>query len=107
MWYHSSDDLVEDTARGTEVEGTASSGIVSGDLAEVGMILDWRIIRSVGDWNPSWCRHTFCSEEFARDIERLTSDDHYLLTVQELLRDDAGKTTEQVTLAVNHNLGHC
>jgi hypothetical protein len=40
--YHSSDGLVENTAWGTEVEGTASSRIVSGHFAEVGMVLDCR-----------------------------------------------------------------
>lgn len=42
MRNHSTDGLVEDTGRGTEVEGTASGGVVSGYLAEVGMVLDWR-----------------------------------------------------------------
>jgi hypothetical protein len=48
--------------------------------------------------------HTFGSEELARDIERLTSDDNNLLAVQELFCDDAGEATKQVTLAVNDNL---
>lgn len=39
MWHHPSDSLVEDTGGSSEVEGTAASGIVSGDLAEVGMVL--------------------------------------------------------------------
>lgn len=40
MWDHASDDLVEDAGWGAEVEGTTSSGVVTGDLAEVGMVLD-------------------------------------------------------------------
>jgi hypothetical protein len=42
MWDHASDGLVEDTGRCAEVERTASSGVVSGHLSKVCMVLDWR-----------------------------------------------------------------
>jgi len=48
--------------------------------------------------------HTLSSEELAGDVEGFTSDDDNLLTVEKLLCDSAGQTTEQVTLAVNDNL---
>ena len=37
---HAADGLVEDTGRCAEVEGTASCRVVSGHLAEIGMVLD-------------------------------------------------------------------
>ena len=39
---HATDGLVEDTAGCAEMEGTASGGVVSSDLSEVGMVLDCR-----------------------------------------------------------------
>jgi hypothetical protein len=50
------------------------------------------------------CEHTFSTEEFARDVEGLSSDDDDLLAVQKLLCNCAGETTEQVSLAVDDNL---
>ena len=47
------------------------------------MSLDRYLDRRTGE-------HTLGSEELARDIERFTSDDHHFLTVEKLLRDDAG-----------------
>ena len=43
MWYHASDGLVEDAGWCAKVEGTTSSGVVSGHLSKVGMVLDYRI----------------------------------------------------------------
>lgn len=47
---------------------------------------------------------TLSAEELARDVEGLAADNNHLLAVEELLGDDTGKTTQQVTLAVNDNL---
>jgi len=49
---------------------------------------------------------TFRAEELAGDVEGLAAHDNNLLTVQKLLRDRAGKTAEQVALAVD-DLCHC
>jgi hypothetical protein len=40
VWDHASDGLVEDTGGSTEVEGTTAGRVVTGNLAEVGMVLD-------------------------------------------------------------------
>ena len=48
--------------------------------------------------------HTLSTEEFARDVEGFASYNDDLLAFEELLRDCAGKTTEQVSLAVNNDL---
>ena len=40
MWDHAADGLVEDAGWCAEVEGTTSCWVVSGHLAEVGMVLD-------------------------------------------------------------------
>lgn len=42
--HHAADGLVEDAAGGTEVEGTTTGGVVSSDLAKVGMVLDWKTL---------------------------------------------------------------
>lgn len=49
-------------------------------------------------------KRTLRPEELARDVEGLASDNDNLLTVQKLLRDGAGETAEQVSLAINDNL---
>ena len=56
--HHAADGLVEDAAGGTEVEWTTASGVVSGDLAKVGMVLD------CGNYQyalqcSSWARSTY------------------------------------------------
>jgi hypothetical protein len=43
VWYHASDGFVEDAGWCAKVEGTTSSGVVSGHLSKVGMVLDCRI----------------------------------------------------------------
>jgi hypothetical protein len=50
----------------------------------------------------SW--HTLSAEELARDVEGLGADNNDLLTVKELLGHNAGKTTKEVTLAVDDDL---
>jgi hypothetical protein len=49
-------------------------------------------------------RRTFCTEEFAGDVESLTSHHHDLLTVKQLLGDDTGQATQKVSLAVDNDL---
>ncbi len=44
VWDHASDGLVEDASWGTEMERTASGGVVSGYLSEVCMVLDCKIV---------------------------------------------------------------
>lgn len=111
MWDHASDGLVEDATGCTEMEGTTSSGIVTSDLSEVGMVLDCEgtvlVLRL--DFTPreylGLCdRRTFSTEEFARDVEGFGPNDNNLLTIEKLLCDGTGETTEQVSLAVNDNL---
>lgn len=45
--HHATDGLVEDAGRGAEVEGTTSCRVVTGDLAQVGVVLDCISIMSV------------------------------------------------------------
>lgn len=49
-------------------------------------------------------RRTLGAEELARDVEGLAADNNDLLAVEELLGDNAGKTAQQVALAVDDNL---
>jgi hypothetical protein len=44
------------------------------------------------------------AEELAGDVEGLTSHDDDLLTVEQLLGDSAGQTTEEVSFAVDDDL---
>lgn len=48
--------------------------------------------------------HTLRAEELSRDVESLAADDNDLLAAQQLLGNNAGKTTEKVALAVNDDL---
>ena len=57
---------------------------------------------SSGLWED--VRRTFRAEELAGDVEGLGADDNDLLTAEQLLRDDAGESTEEVTLAVDDDL---
>lgn len=117
MWDHASDGLVEDSGWGSEMEWTASGWVVSGDLSEVGVVLhyvaDLSAFVLVSVSRSCSCSRfvdgrvdgrTLGSEEFAGNIEGFASHDDKLLTVEQLLCDSAGQTTEQVTLAVNDNL---
>jgi hypothetical protein len=47
--------------------------------------------------------HTLVTEEFTGNVQGFTSNNNDLLTVEGLLGDDRGKSTQQVTLTVNHN----
>ena len=47
---------------------------------------------------------TLRAEEFARDVEGLAADNDDLLAVEELLGDNAGKTAEEMALAVDDDL---
>ena len=47
---------------------------------------------------------TLRAEEFSGDVDGLAADDDDLLSVEELLGDDAGETTEEMALAVNDDL---
>jgi hypothetical protein len=47
---------------------------------------------------------TLCAEEFSRDVKGFASDDNDLLSIEELLGDNAGETTEKVSLAVDNHL---
>lgn len=108
MWDHAADGLVENAAGCSEMEGTTSCGIVSGDLAEVGMVLHCCLmvspLVSCPDHGRSHCRHTFGTEELPRDVEGFGSHNHDLLAIEKLLCDCAGKTTKQMPFAINHNL---
>ena len=44
---------------------------------------------------------TLCAEELARDVEGLAADHNNLLAVEQLFRNSAGQTAEQMALAVN------
>lgn len=83
---HATDGLVEDTRRGAEVEGTTASRVVTGHLAQVGVVLE------------------LGTEELARDVEGLGADNDDLLAVEKLLGDDGGKTTKEMALAVDDDL---
>lgn len=49
-------------------------------------------------------RRTLRAEELARDVESLAPDHDNLLAVQKLLGDRAGQATEEMSLAINHDL---
>jgi hypothetical protein len=40
-------------------------------------------------------------EETARNVDLLTTNNHNFLTGENLLRDDGGQSTKEVTLAIN------
>ena len=85
MWGHTTGDLPEDARWGLPVGGSSTwVGIAS--LVHLFLPLQ------------------FASEQRSRLENGLTSDDADFLTVQELLSDDAGKTSQQVISTVNDNL---
>jgi hypothetical protein len=47
------------------------------------------------------CGRTLRAEELSRDVEGLAAHDDDLLAVEQLLRDRAGQTAEQMALSVN------
>lgn len=119
---HATDSLVEDAGRSAEVEGTTTGRVVSGHLAEVGVVLHCAVVsvcsgssvsialRCIDSAKPPRghsrgdCERTLRAEELARDVEGLAADDNDLLTAEELLSDDAGQAAEQVALAIDNDL---
>jgi len=83
---HATDGLVEDSGRSAEVEGTTTGGVVSGDLSEVGVVLE------------------LGAEELSRDVEGLTADDNDLLTAKELLGDNRGESAKEMALAITQQI---
>ena len=80
---HATDSLVEDSGGSAEVEGTTAGGVVTGDLSEVGVVLELR------------------TEELARDVKSLTADNNNLLAAQELLGDNGGESAKEMALAID------
>lgn len=81
--HHTTDGLVEDSGGSAEVEGTTAGGVVTGDLSEMGVVLELR------------------TEELSRDVEGLTADDNDLLTAKELLGDNRGESAKEMALAID------
>jgi hypothetical protein len=54
VWDHASDGLVENTGRSAEMEGATTGRVVSGDLAEVGMVLHCSSALVVLVWRVGW-----------------------------------------------------
>lgn len=48
---------------------------------------------------------TFCTEELPRDVKCFASNDYDFLTVEQLLSHNAGQATEEMSLAIDHDLG--
>jgi len=48
--------------------------------------------------------HTLGAKELSRNIDSFTTNDDNLLSTEKLLGDDAGKTSEQMTFAINDDL---
>jgi len=85
VWGHASHDLPED----------------AGWLAEVVVVLSWvRVASLVQVLSPL----ELVSEQRSRDVDLFASDDHNLLTVQDVLSDNRGKSAEQVAFSVYDNL---
>jgi len=79
---HTSDSFVEDAGWSAEMEGTMCF-VVAGRFAEICMVLE------------------LCSEEFSRNVQVLTSDNHDLLSVEQLLGNYRCQTTEEMAFAVD------
>lgn len=47
---------------------------------------------------------TLRTEELSRDVQRLAADDDDLLAAEQLLGNNAGKTAQEVALAINDDL---
>jgi hypothetical protein len=146
---HAADGLVEDTRGGAEVEGTCqqgqtccstarercrvssegggvlttAGGVVSGHLAEVGVVLDCIHIVSIRPHVSSsscvgvgWISilafrsrvsgglRTLSTEELSGDVQGLGADDDDLLAAEQLLSDNAGQTAQKVALAIDDDL---
>lgn len=57
-----------------------------------------------GNNRGSWDRHTLRAEELARDVEGLAANDNDLLTVKELLGDNAREAAKKMALAIDDDL---
>lgn len=47
---------------------------------------------------------TFCTEEFARDVESFASDDDDFLAIKQLLGHGTGQATQEMSLAIDDDL---
>lgn len=60
---------------------------------------------SVYVFGSGWVgRRTLSAEELARDVELLAADNNNLLTVQKLLGDSGGQSSEKMSFSINHDL---
>ena len=103
---------------------TSTGWVVSGHLAEVGVVLYYnRSQVSIGS-TSSLCapsvfsssqstaihiqgvRRTLRTEELSRDVQGFTSHNDNLLAVEQLLSHGTGQTTKEVTLAIDGDLLH-
>jgi len=83
---HAADGAPEHLGWGAEMPGTTPGGIVASLFAEEGLVLQLR------------------PEELAGDVELLAAHYNDLLAVEQLFGYGAGKTTEEVALAVDDDL---
>lgn len=81
---HTSNSLVEDSGRGTEVEGTTSWVNVA-TFAQVGQKLD------------------FVSVEVAREVQLLAAHHDHLAALQQVLGDNGGQTAKQMAASIDNN----
>ena len=60
---------------------------------------------SVCVFGSGWVgRRTLSAEELARDVELLAADNNNLLTVQKLLGDSGGQSSEKMSFSIDHDL---
>ena len=102
-------------------ERTSSTGIVSSDLAKIGMVLHYSVtLPSASGFHQDtrdrkvssvrcccWfarTRPTLRPEELARDVESFAAHYHDLLTIKQLLSHGAGQATEEVSFAIDNDL---
>ena len=50
---------------------------------------------------------TLRPEEFPRDVESFASYNHNLLTIEQLLGHSTGQAAQEMSLAINNDLGCC
>ena len=85
MWNHTAEDLPEDARWGLPVSGSSTWVCVA---SLVHLLLSLQL----------------ASEQGSRLKNGLTSDNNDFLAIEELLSDNAGKTSQQVISTVNDNL---
>lgn len=99
---------------------TTAGGVVSGHLAEVGVVLDCvqmvsirpcfvLVVCRVGSrsWGlslESVGLRTLSTEELSGDVQGLSADDDDLLAAKQLLGDNAGQAAQEVALAIDDDL---